>query len=194
MAAYFSNAPAPQAPARNFTPPPLHPSPTSFETYNSHRKIRKKIGDRKVYRPVRRHTLSRIDENITTRSKSLQNSTDFASTRPILRSRSNISADTSRSVPVCNQSQEVDNQFESGSPQYAEAGPKSDSNSSFEDRPASMTDLPIVVPIDPVTGAYIPYPEYTFYQESDCRLGRFRKNKKLKKLSTKNNLYLAFMY
>lgn len=188
MAAYFANAPAPQAPARNPSPPRTQ-TPTAFETFNSHKRIRNRMPDRKLYRPVRRHTLSRIDE---TRPISLQNSTDFSSTRPILRSRSNISADTSRSVPVCDQSQEVDVgiQMESGSPQYAEPN---DSASSYDDRPASMTDLPIMVPIDPTTGAYIPYPEYTYYHDDGCRLNRFRKNK-LKKISKKNNLYLAFMY
>lgn len=189
VAAYFGNAAAPQAPARNPSPPRTQP-PNLYETFNSHRKVRNRIGDRRVYRPTRRNTLSRIDE--LPRPKSQQNSTDFASTRPILRSRSNISADTSRSVPVCDQSHEVEIHMESGSPQYAE--PKSDSASSYDDRPASMTDLPIIVPIDPATGAYIPYPEYTFYHDDACRLNRFRKNKKLKKISSKNNLYLAFMY
>lgn len=205
MAAHFANAPAPQAPARNPSPVNNHnrqPSTSSLETYNSHRKIKRpKLGDRKVYRPVRRHTLSRIDETppqtLRTRSKSLQHSADFSSTRPILRSRSNISADTSRSVPVCNQSQEIENQLESSSPQYAE--PKGyDSTSSYErheDRPVSMTDLPIMVPIDPVTGAYIPYPEYTYYHDDSCRLNQLRwKYNKKRKLSSKSNLYLAFMY
>lgn len=194
VAAYFANAPAPQAPARNPSPPRTH-TPTSFETFNSHRRPRNRIGERRVYRPVTRRTLARIDETpqIRPRSKSLQHSTDFSSTRLILRSRSNVSADTSRSVPVCDQSQEVEiHQMESGSPQYAE--PKSDSGSSYDDRPASMSDLPIVVPIDPATGAYIPYPEYTFYHNDGCRLNRFRRNKKLKKISSKSNLYLAFMY
>lgn len=186
VAAYFANAPAPQAPARN---PSRTQTPTTFQTFNSHKRTnRNRLPDRKLYRPVRRHTLSRIDERPG--SKSLQNSTDLASTRPILRSRSNISADTSRSVPVCDQSQEVEI-LESSSPQYAE--PKTDSASSYEDRPASMTDLPIMVPIDPATGAYIPYPEYTFYHDDGCQLNRFR-NKKFKKISAKNNLYLAFMY
>lgn len=200
VAAHFANAAAPQAPARNPSPVPLNPAPSlpsSLETYNSHRKIKRpKLGDKKVYRPVQRHTLSRIDETppntIRPRSKSLQHSTDFSSTRPILRSRSNISADTSRSVPVCNQSQDVENQIESSSPQYAE--PKeSESSSSFE-RPASMTDLPIMVPMDPVTGAYIPYPEYSYYHDDGCRFGRNRQHTNNRKLSTKNNLYLAFMY
>lgn len=201
VAAHFANAPAPQAPARNPSPPHHHPPPSlpsSLETYNSHRKIKRpKLGDRKVYRPVRRHTLSRIDETppntLRPRSKSLQHSTDFSSTRPILRSRSNISADTSRSVPVCNQSQDVENQLESNSPQYAE--PTRSSDSSYE-RPASMTDLPIMVPLDPATGAYIPYPEYTYYHDDGCRLARYRQyNNKSKKYSPKHsNLYLAFMY
>lgn len=199
VAAHFANAPAPQAPARNPSPPQQPPPslPSSLETYNSHRKIKRpKLGDRKVYRPVRRHTLSRIDEtppnSLRPRSKSLQHSTDFSSTRPILRSRSNISADTSRSVPVCNQSQDVENQVESGSPQYAEP---THSSSSYE-RPASMTDLPIMVPLDPATGAYIPYPEYSYYHDDGCRLARYRQyNKKSKKYSPKHsNLYLAFMY
>lgn len=201
MAAHFANAPAPQAPARNPSPS-RQASTSSMETFNSHRKIRRpKLGDRKVYRPVRRHTLSRIDETppqtLRPRSKSLQHSNDFSSTRPILRSRSNISADTSRSVPVCNQSQDIENQVESSSPQYAE--PKNyDSGSSYdrhEDRPVSMTDLPIMVPIDPATGAYIPYPEYTYYHDDSCRLSQFRwKYNKKRKVSSKNNLYLAFMY
>lgn len=197
VAAHFANTPAPQAPARNPSPSPTPSRTLTYDTYNSHRKIKRpRIGDRKVYRPVRRHTLSRIDEapqQTRPRSKSLQNSTDFSSTRRILRSRSNISADTSRSVPVCNESQEVGNQLEGGSPQYAEPNRHSDSGSSYEDRPVSMTDLPIMVPIDPTTGAYIPYPEYTYYHDDGCRLNRFRKKKKLK-LSSKNNLYLAFMY
>lgn len=200
MAAHFANAPAPQAPARNPDPTPdgTQLSPATFDTYNSHRKIKRpRIGDRKVYRPVRRHTLSRIDETPQQprpRSKSLQHSTDFSSNRRILRSRSNISADTSRSVPVCNESQEVGNQLEGGSPQYAEPNRNSDSGSSYDDRPVSMTDLPIMVPIDPATGAYIPYPEYTYYHDDGCRLNRFKKKNKLKKLSSKSNLYLAFMY
>lgn len=205
VAAHYVNAAAPQAPARNLTPSPAFdrhaPSMASIETYNSHRKIKRpKLGDRKVYRPVRRHTLSRIDETphqTRPRSKSLQHSTDFSSTRPILRSRSNISADTSRSVPVCNESHEIENQNnESNSPQYAE--PKGYDSASSYDRPVSMTDLPIMVPIDPATGAYIPYPEYTYYQDSDqCRLEhyRYKYNKRMRKLSSKtSNLYLAFMY
>lgn len=191
VAAYFANAPAPQAPARNPSPQRTQ-TPSAFETFNSHRKVRNRVGDRRVYRPMQRHTLSRIDEAPRPRSKSLQHSADFSSTRRILRSRSNISADTSRSVPVCDQSQEVEVQMESGSPQYAE--PKSDSASSYDDRPASMSDLPIMVPIDPATGAYIPYPEYTYYHDDGCRLNRFRRNKKLNKISSKSNLYLAFMY
>lgn len=200
VAAHFVNSPAPQAPARNPSPTINRPPPSipsSLETYNSHRKIKRpKLGDRKVYRPVRRHTLSRIDETppntVRPRSKSLQHSTDFSSTRPILRSRSNISADTSRSVPVCNQSQDVENQVESSSPQYAE--PKgSESGSSF-DRPASMSDLPIMVPLDPATGAYIPYPEYSYYHDDGCRFGRYRQYNKRKASSKHNNLYLAFMY
>lgn len=200
VAAHFANAPAPQAPARNDSPDinRTQHSPGTYDTYNSHRKIKRpKIGDRKVYRPVRRHTLSRIDEapqQARPRSKSLQHSADFSSTRRILRSRSNISADTSRSVPVCNESQEVGNQLESNSPQYAEPNRNSDSRSSYDDRPVSMTDLPIMVPIDPATGAYIPYPEYTYYHDDGCRLNRFRKKRKLKNLSSKSNLYLAFMY
>ncbi|KAJ8727977.1 hypothetical protein PYW08_016362 [Mythimna loreyi] len=198
VAAHFANAPAPQAPARNPSPPHNPPPslPSSLETYNSHRKIKRpKLGDRKVYRPVRRHTLSRIDEtppnSLRPRSKSLQHSTDFSSTRPILRSRSNISADTSRSVPVCNQSQDVGPQL-SHSPQYAEPARSDDSFG----RPASMTDLPIMVPLDPATGAYIPYPEYSYYHDDGCRLARYRQyNKKSKKYSPKHsNLYLAFMY
>lgn len=205
MAAHFANAPAPQAPARNPSPA-LQPSISSLETFNSHRKIKRpKLGDRKVYRPIRRHTLSRIDEaenqTLRPRSKSLQHSTDFSSTRPILRSRSNISADTSRSVPVCNQSNEIGNQNEGSSPQYAE--PKGyDSESSYEryeqherrEMPVSMSDLPIMVPIDPDTGAYIPYPEYTYYQDDSSRLNRMRWKYNKKKKSSKNNLYLAFMY
>lgn len=193
VAAHFANAAAPQAPARN-----RPPTPSSLDTYNSHRKItRPRLGDRKVYRPVRRHTLARIDETppptIRTRSKSLQHSTDFSSTRPILRSRSNISADTSRSVPVCNQSHEIENQLESSSPQYAE--PKGYDSASSYDRPVSMTDLPIMVPIDPATGAYIPYPEYTYYHDDGCRLNRLKLKKRMKKFSSKHsNLYLAFMY
>lgn len=187
VAAYFANAPAPQAPARNPSPQRTQ-TPNSFETFNSHRKVRNRIGDRRVYRPVRRHTLSRIDEQPRPRSKSIQNSTEFASTRPILRSRSNISADTSRSVPVCDQSREVDIHMESASPQYAE--PKSGSASSYDERPLSMTDLPIMVPLDTATM----YPEYTFYHDDACRLNRFKKNKKLKRTSSKSNLYLAFMY
>ncbi|CAH0719520.1 unnamed protein product, partial [Brenthis ino] len=177
------NAPAPQAPARNQYNPP------SIETYNSHRKIKRpKLGDRKVYRPVRRHTLSRIDETpnqTRPRSKSLQHSTDFSSTRPMMRSRSNVSADTSRSVPICNQSHEIENQIESVSPQYAE--PKGYESGSDE-RPASMMDLPIMVPMDPLTGAYIPYPEYAYYHDDNCRLNRFKRKQ------SKNNLFLAFMY
>ncbi|CAB3223877.1 unnamed protein product [Arctia plantaginis] len=199
VAANFANAPAPQAPARNPNPtlPQSPPSiESSHETYNSHRTIKRpKLGDRKVYRPVRRHTLSRIDETppniVRPRSKSLQHSNDFSSTRLILRSRSNISADTSRSVPVCNQSYDVENQIEGDSPQYAEPR-ESDSGSSF-DVPASMSDLPIMVPLDPATGAYIPYPEYTYYRNDGCRFGRYRQYNK--KLSSKNsNVYLAFMY
>lgn len=189
-AAHFANAPAPQAPARNA-------STHSLDTYNSHRKIKrsKLIGDKKVYRPQRRNTLARIDETPTqtlTRSKSLQHSSDFYSTRPVVHSMSHISADTSRSVPVCDISQESEVPAESSSPQYAE--PKSDS-SSFANRPASMTDLPIAVPIDPITGAYIPH-AYSYYLDDGCRLSHFRKyNKKMKKMSSKhNNLYLAFMY
>ncbi|XP_059045286.1 uncharacterized protein LOC131841070 [Achroia grisella] len=199
VAAHFANAAAaaPQAPARNTSPANYPPSP-SIDTYNSHRKIKRpKLGDKKVYRPVRRHTLSRIDETppqtLRPRSRSLQHSTDFSSTRPILRSRSNISADTSRSVPVCNQSHEVENQIESSSPQYAE--PKGyDSASSYEDRPVSMSDLPIMVPLDPSTGAYIAYPEY--FRDGGCKFNPSRwKRKRSKKAPSKhNNLYLAFMY
>lgn len=203
VAAHFANAPAPQAPARNPSPQQKNPSTSSLETYNSHRKVyrRPKLGDRKVYRPVRRHTLSRIDETppqtLRTRSKSLQHSTDFSSTRPILRSRSNISADTSRSVPMCNQSQDIENQVSCSSPQYAE--PKGyESSSSYdrhEERIVSMSDLPIMVPIDPVTGAYIPYPEYSYYNDDSCRLNQYRWDySKKRKFSTKSNLYLAFMY
>lgn len=202
VAAHFANAAAaaPQAPARNASPAnyPNHPPSPSLQTYNSHRKIKRpKLGDKKVYRPVRRHTLSRIDETpphtLRPRSRSLQHSTDFSSTRPILRSRSNISADTSRSVPVCNQSQEVENQVESSSPQYAE--PKGyDSASSHDDRVVSMSDIPIMVPLDPSTSAYIAYPEY--FRDSGCKLNPYRwKRKRTKKSSSKhNNLYLAFMY
>ncbi|XP_041978400.1 uncharacterized protein LOC121732544 [Aricia agestis] len=186
VAATFANPPAPQAPARNPSPPNPQ-TPSSIETYNSHRRVKRpKLGDRRVYRPVRRHTLSRIDETppqTRPRSKSLQHSTDFSSTRQILRSRSNISADTSRSVPVCNQSQDID----STSPQYAE--PKYSSGSSDE-RPVSMSDLPIMVPLDPVTGAYIPYPEYAYYDDS----GRSRFRWRCKKSAKPNNLFLAFMY
>ncbi|PZC86284.1 hypothetical protein B5X24_HaOG211445 [Helicoverpa armigera] len=198
VAAHFANAPAPQAPARNPSPPhaPAPSLPSSLETYNSHRKIKRPmLGGRQVYRPVRRHTLSRIDEApgaTRPRSKSLQHSADFSSTRPILRSRSNISADTSRSVPVCNQSQDVQPQVEGPSPQYAE--PERSDSSSYE-RPASMTDLPIMVPLDPATGAYIPYPEYTYYRDDGCRLARYRQYNKSRKYSSKHsNLYLAFMY
>lgn len=200
VAAHFANAPAPQTPARN-----PHASVTSLETYNSHRKIKRpKLGDKRVYRPVRRHTLSRIDETppqtVRPRSKSMQHSTDmpqstdFSSTRPILRSRSNISADTSRSVPVCNQSHEIENQNECHSPQYAE--PKNYDSASSYDRPVSMSDLPIMVPIDPATGAYIPYPEYSYYND-DGRAPRnwWKHNKRARKASAKHsNLYLAFMY
>lgn len=199
VAATFANAPAPQAPARNRDAPDSQrqPSlPSSLDTYNSHRKIKRpKLGDRRVYRPVRRHTLSRIDEAPPTRprSKSLQHSADFSSTRPILRSRSNISADTSRSVPVCNESHEIGNQVESNSPQYAE--PKDSDTASSYDRPVSMSDLPIMVPIDPATGAYIPYPEYSYYHDDGCRLNRYKLKKRMRKLSSKHtNLYLAFMY
>lgn len=174
------NAPAPQAPARNSP----QPNP-SILTYNSHRKIKRPLlSDKKVYRPIRKLTLSRIDEIPRPRSKSIQHSTDFSSTRPMMRSRSNVSADTSRSVPVCNQSQDISNQMESVSPQYAE--PKYDSGS--DERPASMMDLPIMVPMDPLTGAYIPYPEYAYYHDDNCRFGRYKKKQ------SKNNLFLAFMY
>ncbi|XP_038212041.1 Usher syndrome type-1G protein homolog [Zerene cesonia] len=139
---------------------------------------------RKVYRPARRHTLSRIDETVSeSRTRSLPPS-DF-STRPALRSRSNVSADTSRSVPVCNQSHETSNQLES--PQYADPD-----SSSCGDRPASMTDLPIMVPMDPLTGAYIPYPEYAYYHDDGCRLNRLKWKGKSK--TKNNNLFLAFMY
>ncbi|XP_037872738.1 uncharacterized protein LOC119629762 [Bombyx mori] len=109
----------------------------------------------------------------------------------MLRSRSNVSADTSRSVPVCNQSHEIGNQLESNSPQYAE--PKDSDSSSYE-RPASMTDLPIMVPIDQVTGAYVPYPQYSYYHDEGCKLNRLKRNNKKSKKSPKNNVYLAFMY
>lgn len=195
VAATFANAPAPQAPARNAAPEyQRQPTPSSLDTYNSHRKIKRpKLGDRQVYRPVRRNTLSRIDEApvVRPRSKSLQHSTDVCSARPVLRSRSNISADTSRSVPVCNESHETGNQL-SSSPQYAE--PKGSDSSSY-DRPASMSDLPIMVPIDQATGAYIPYPEYTYYRDDGCRLNRYKLKKRMRKFSSKHsNLYLAFMY
>lgn len=181
---------APQAPARNLE---RH---DSLLTYNSHRRIKRpKLGDRRVYRPVRRHTLSRIDETPTQtlrpRSKSLQHSTDFSSTRPILRSRSNISADTSRSVPVCNESHEIQNQNECHSPQYAE--PKGYESASSYDRPVSMSDLPIMVPIDPATGAYIPYPEYSYYND-DGRQCRWWKHNRRRAAAKHSNLYLAFMY
>lgn len=201
VAAHFANAPAPQAPARNPSPQPhppyRQPSTSSVETYNSHRKIKRpKLGDKKVYRPVRRHTLSRIDETPPQtlnrpRSKSLQHSTDFSSTRPMIRSRSHVSDDTSRSVPVCNQSHDIDNQVESMSPHYAE--PKI-YDSGSDERPASMMDLPIMVPLDPATGAYIPYPEYAYYHDDECRLNRFKWRGNKKKSSKANNLYLAFMY
>ncbi|CAH2233011.1 jg699 [Pararge aegeria aegeria] len=110
----------------------------------------------------------------------------------MLRSRSNVSADTSRSVPVCNQSRDIENQVESISPQYAE--PKG-FDSGSDERPASMMDLPIMVPLDPVTGAYIPYPEYAYYHDDDCRLSRMKWRGNKKKSSSKtNNLFLAFMY
>ncbi|CAH2037797.1 unnamed protein product, partial [Iphiclides podalirius] len=179
VAASFANAPAPQAPARNPSPP-RPPSIPSLETFNSHRRPRRpKLGDKKVYRPVRRHTLSRIDETpppTRPRSKSLQVSTDLSSMRPMLRSRSNVSADTSRSVPVCDQS--VGTFGVSSSPQYAE--PKGYDSASSYDPPASMSDLPVLA-LGP--NPYIPYPEYTYYQEAARRLP-----------AKTNNLFLAFMY
>ncbi|XP_068631907.1 uncharacterized protein [Battus philenor] len=204
VAANFANPPAPQAPARNPSPhngvqyKPY--SIFSLETYNSHRKIKRpKLGDKNVYRPVRRHTLSRIDETppqtLRPRSKSMQVSTDFSSTRPMVRSLSNVSADTSRSVPVCNQSHDTENPAAvSSSPQYAD--PKAYDSSSSYDRPASMTDLPIMVPLDPITGAYIPYPEYSYYLDDGCRLDRYKRkcNRDKRKVSKPNNLFLAFMY
>lgn len=191
MAAHFSNAPAPQAPARALE---RH---DSLLTFDSHRRPRRpRLGERRVYRPVRRRTLSRIDETpprtLRPRSKSLQHSTDFSSTRPILRSRSNISADTSRSVPVCNESHEIENQNECHSPQYAE--PKGYDSASSYDRPLSMSDLPIVVPVDAATGAYIPYPEYSYYND-DGRGRWWKYGRRAGRPSAKHsNLYLAFMY
>ncbi|CAG9786298.1 unnamed protein product [Diatraea saccharalis] len=195
VAAPQHNAPAPQAPARSNTPS-NKPSdkPDYLNTFNSHRKIRGKIGDKKLYRPVRLHTLSRIDEApLQTRPPTPRNSVDISSNRPILRSRSNVSADTSRSVPVCNDSHVIGNQIECSSPQYAELGsaPGSDTGSSYE-RPASMTDMPVMIPLDPATDAY--YPPYTYYRD-DGRLNKRKLKKRLKKLSSKHsNLYLAFMY
>lgn len=199
VAATFHNPAAPQAPARNPSPtlsPSISPSQL---TYNSHRRIKRpKIGDRKVYRPVRRHTLSRIDEapvqTLRARSKSLQHSNDFSSTRPILRSRSNISADTSRSVPVCNQSREIYN-MNAASPQYDELRGY-DSESSY-DRP-SVSEVPVMMPIEPLMGGYLQYPECSYYTDVDhSRLNpyRWKYNRKMKKLASKHsNLYLAFMY
>lgn len=197
MAATFANPAAPQAPARNPSPDndPHKPAsiPSSVETYNSHRKIRRpKLGDKKVYRPVRRNTLSRIDEappQTRPRSKSLQISTDFSSTRPMACSRSNMSLDTS--IPVCSRS--TQHQPETASPQYAE--PRGYDSSSSCERPASMTDLPIMVPLDPVTGAYIPYPQYSYYQDDAGRVNRYKwKRNRAYKTSKSNNLFLAFMY
>ncbi|XP_014367730.2 uncharacterized protein LOC106718216 [Papilio machaon] len=199
VAATFANPAAPQAPARNPSPDnaPHKPAsiPSSIETFNSHRKIRRpKLGDKKVYRPVRRNTLSRIDEappQTRPRSKSLQISTDFSSTRPMVRSRSNMSMDTSRSIPACSYS--TQNQLETSSPQYAE--PRGYDSSSSCERPASMTDLPIMIPLDPVTGAYIPYPEYSYYQDDVGRVNRYKwKRNRGTKTSKSNNLFLAFMY
>lgn len=202
VAAHYINEPAPQAPARNasFSTRDI-PSVCSHHTFNSHRKVqRPKLGDKKVYRPVRRHTLSRIDETpqntLRERSKSLQHSMDFSSTRLILRSRSNVSADTSRSVPVCNQSQDISNRAERNSPQYDE--PKGYDSASSYDRPVSRSDLPMMIPMEPYTGTYMPFPEVTYYQESDrCRVDHYKAKykKRMKKLSSKHsNLYLAFMY
>ncbi|CAH2106607.1 unnamed protein product [Euphydryas editha] len=109
----------------------------------------------------------------------------------MIRSRSNVSADTSRSVPVCDQSQDVA-VHESTSPQYAE--PKGFDSGSSDERPVSMMDLPIMVPLDPATGAYIPYPEYAFYHDEACRQNRSRPNWNRKQSSKNNNLFLAFMY
>lgn len=175
MAAH--NVPAPQAPARNTRP--THQPSVNMDTFNSHARIKRpKLGDKKVYRPVRRATLSRIDETPTNRS--FQTSMDFSSTRPMMRSRSNVSADTSRSVPVCNQSQDIQN------PEYSSLNYDTKAYDSSEDVPASMTDLPIMVPLDRSTGSYIPYPEYSYYDS--CRVGRYRWKSK------SNNLFLAFMY
>lgn len=201
VAAHFANAPAPQAPARSSPQPPRLPSNPSIETYNSHRKIKRpKLGDRKVYRPVRRHTLSRIDETppqSRPRSKSLQHSADFSSTRPMIRSRSHVTADSSHSMPVCDQSQlsqlsQLSREValhEGTSPQYAEL--RGYDSGSSDDRPVSMMDLPIMVPLDPATGAYIPYPEYAYYHDDSCRLSR---NWTRNQSSKNNNLFLAFMY
>lgn len=185
LVAPLGNAAAPQAPARNPSPSPpaTGRAPSPLHTFDSHRRARRpRLQSRRVYRPARRHTLSRIDE-----SHSLQHSGEFSSTRAARRSRSNMSADTSRSVPVCNQSQDVARR-DSASPQY-EAGSASGSPR------ASMSDLPLAVPRDPATGAYIPLPEYTYYRDDSCRLARYMQyNKKPKKNPKPSNLYLAFMY
>ncbi|CAG9584522.1 unnamed protein product [Danaus chrysippus] len=167
------SVPAPQAPARNTH---THTQPSyNMDTFNSHARLKRpKLGDKKVYRPVRRATLSRIDETPTNRS---YKSMDF-STRPNMRSRSNVSADTSRSVPVCNQSQDIQN------PEYSSLNDTKAYDSS-EDVPASMTDLPIMVPLDRSTGSYIPYPEYSY---DSYQIGRYKYKSK------NNNLFLAFMY
>lgn len=192
VAATFHNPAAPQAPARNqITPESKSPS---LLTYNSHRKLKRpKLGDRKVYRPVRRHTLSRIDEApvlTRARSKSLQHSGDVSSAGRMLRSRSNISADTSRSVPVCNTSHEIYNRNQS--PQYAE--PRDFDTDSSYDGP-SVTDVPVMMPIDPIVSGYL-YPNYGYCTEEQNRLDHYRwkYNKKMRKVTSKNNLYLAFMY
>lgn len=98
---------------------------------------------------------------------------------------------------MCNDSRELACQNDGGSPQYDE--PRGYDSASSYDRPVSMTDLPIMVPIDPATGAYIPYPEYSYYHDTgeNCRFNKYRwkYNKRMKKLSPKHsNLYLAFMY
>ncbi|GBP38418.1 hypothetical protein EVAR_28216_1 [Eumeta japonica] len=194
VAAHICNPAAPQAPARNPQPPSRSVSP--LDTYNSHRRIKRpKLGDKKVYRPIRRNTLSRIDETppavtIRPRSKSLQHSCDFSSTRVILRSHSNISADTSRSVPVCNDSHELANQNDSHSPQYA-LPERCDSSS--DGSPSSVDRVPPMPPIEP--SPYFPQREcyIPYYPHLDHILNRYRW-KYNKKMSKHSNVYLAFMY
>ncbi|XP_045448896.1 uncharacterized protein LOC123657387 [Melitaea cinxia] len=119
---------------------------------------------------------------------------DFSSTRPMIRSHTHVSADSSRSMPVCDQSQlsQLSREValhEGTSPQYAEL--RGYDSGSSDERPASMMDLPIMVPLDPATGAYIPYPEYAYYHDDSCRLSR---NWTRNQSSKNNNLFLAFMY